>query len=829
MQMSQDSWTSGSPLAWQYFDTSHMKHHNWKLSFDQYIKFLNWYQIMLQKTRNTEKWKQDDFLSKHNASFISTKKAALINSLIAVENETKAKQDTCVMMLLWHTTYTHWIQTPCDFPALDKASIFCNSASKVQNNAKTTNVSVHVDQNKGGQKDISNTFQCRNGVHISSLFLCNLRHNCTNNEDEMMCETLISGIDTKSLLFKDKFLSFSAQNSSVRTQTVQKHLNISCSSPNINCIYDVSDRKLDRTQKYCSSGRHLGQCEKVLCNTTFKCPNYYCLPWRFVCDGYWDCPLGYDEDNCNRRSLPGLYHCSSGVIYIMLHSLCDDIFDCPERDDEENCDLNNTFCPAKCSCFRYSLRCSSFTIHDDHQIENMPHIFVILSGNLLMNQLLSTLSHFKSLIDLTLDSHNLKEFCLSNTYQLSQLIHLNVSKNHIFRINSHCFHSTPNLIVLNMSNNKIHQIDCEAFSEANNIETYILTQNNLTELKQCIFDTFLKLKYLDLCGNDILFNDKNLFSTIPTTSLYVKSLDYLVCCYKGNIKCSEQRDIQTLQCSFLQGQYLNTAIWIVSSLGLITNAISFFVFVAGLNADKDQKTAFKYLGIFLFLSHLFFCKYLFLAASIDAHFNDNYAFARPLWHQTLLCHFLCFLFLFSVWECFISNNLMVTARLMVVHYPIKSMFRRSSPVKRLLLKISFIPFLLALLCGIKYNGQHFSEGLCLPLGHLGHSTLSVSVTILFITFGVISSIFQPAAYAKIIAKVKETHAAVSLENETVQKSLTKTACLSSVCNILCWLSTAILWSIFLFAQERSGKLLVTWSLVATVPINIIIFPFILGV
>ncbi len=195
------------------------------------------------------------------------------------------------------------------------------------------NISVDDDHKMKRQTDISNRFQCTNGVHISSQLLCNLEINCMDGEDEMLCERWLFEINMASLLFKDQVLSFSHNNSVER----QPHNDISCSNPEIKCIYDISD---NGTKKYCQSGAHLAHCEDededVLCEGTSRCPHYYCLPFRYVCDGHWDCPLGYDEDNCAVRTIPGYYYCNSSVRYILLNNLCDDICDCPEKDDEND-------------------------------------------------------------------------------------------------------------------------------------------------------------------------------------------------------------------------------------------------------------------------------------------------------------------------------------------------------------------------------------------------------------------------------------------------------------------------------------------------------------
>ena len=47
----------------------------------------------------------------------------------------------------------------------------------------------------------------------------------------------------------------------------------------------------------CRNGGHLENCEEFECNVMFKCPNYYCVPWTYVCDEKWDCPDGEDEFN----------------------------------------------------------------------------------------------------------------------------------------------------------------------------------------------------------------------------------------------------------------------------------------------------------------------------------------------------------------------------------------------------------------------------------------------------------------------------------------------------------------------------------------------------
>ena len=204
-QVSKVTWTTGSPLAFQDFNKGGSHLNNWKFSWDVYIKFLEWYHQELKKykyfmERATHVSK---FLGKGNKLFTSDTKAKMINSLIR-NNSTGSTLD-CVMMLLWHKTYTHWINIPCDTALLDTASVFCINSQKMQT-SQHTNTGFKVNEkpnpNKVGLFDISNLFLCGNSSYISSQFLCDGKPHCKHEEDELLCKTNISNIDIKMLLFK---------------------------------------------------------------------------------------------------------------------------------------------------------------------------------------------------------------------------------------------------------------------------------------------------------------------------------------------------------------------------------------------------------------------------------------------------------------------------------------------------------------------------------------------------------------------------------------------------------------------------------------------------
>ncbi|GBO20798.1 hypothetical protein AVEN_147039-1 [Araneus ventricosus] len=105
-------------------------------------------------------------------------------------------------------------------------------------------------------------------------------------------------------------------------------------------IYQIVGRKSFPFILCCAIIR--GSAENFVCPKDYvKCPESYCLPTIYVCDGKWDCIGGGDEEECDRYSCPGQYKCYNKSSCLPLNKLCDGIRNCPHGDDELLCDLDN--------------------------------------------------------------------------------------------------------------------------------------------------------------------------------------------------------------------------------------------------------------------------------------------------------------------------------------------------------------------------------------------------------------------------------------------------------------------------------------------------------
>ena len=204
----------------------------------------------------------------------------------------------------------------------------------------------YVCQRSAGENhniaNYGNIVQCANGRFISSFYFCSMDKECGYDQQEMSIfngesPTSFNGsanhlICTCSFLFYKSYkgdcnsyvnlnppTGITDQTSSEKfikhddiLDDEPKHFtsNLQCKQPDqlpcdassSNC-FSFSSICVYRLDMYgslipCKTGSHLQECREFPCNLNFKCPEYYCIPWGYICDEKWNCPFGYDEKSC---------------------------------------------------------------------------------------------------------------------------------------------------------------------------------------------------------------------------------------------------------------------------------------------------------------------------------------------------------------------------------------------------------------------------------------------------------------------------------------------------------------------------------------------------
>ncbi len=226
----------------------------------------------------------------------------------------------------------------------------------------------------------ANVYVCLDNTIISAFFLCDGRLDCITQDDEEMCgdQVLPAPIEIcNNLLPNNKAAlpnvcfnpnaithmeigircrpQLSDLDQLVIDSIAQETIthNGTSNDMKVSCIFELDD--CGNVKGY-SNGQHLINCESFICDGAYyKCPESYCIPWRYICNGKVDCPGGVEEISCKIEQCPGFFKCLNSTyssICVSTLNVCDGFgfADCPNGDDEYYCSNKLQVCPDECEC-----------------------------------------------------------------------------------------------------------------------------------------------------------------------------------------------------------------------------------------------------------------------------------------------------------------------------------------------------------------------------------------------------------------------------------------------------------------------------------------------
>ena len=725
----------------------------------------------------------------------------------------------------------------------------------------------------------NNIFVCQGGIYISIQYVCDGMHDCPGNEalDEEGCEcnktsyypskckylleptgkSNCSDFYFKSQSGKCHFHSLPqndcCKDNFSKTEMVKDTFKIFLNAKDINdsldcqtfgqltcrdthgkcykvsqiCVYSLNE---DYSLKPCENGDHLYNCIAYSCNTMFKCPNSYCVPWVYLCDGKWDCPHGLDESyehSCGKSRLcSSLFKCKQTQVCLHFADVCDGNSECPFGDDEMLCFLHKVQCPEKCQCLVTAIKCYNKTVLADDFIGTLPFQVVLISS-MEEKHVSVILNSLSKVFIIKVTYSKLKEVC----YDLSGLegmIHINVSTNSITALQKQCFHASS-LKVIDLSNNDLFYIHELAFVYQKQLVFLNISNNLLSSITSDMFISFTKLGYLGIYNNPLLLTDKYTFKHFLLRVLDTDSIT--ACCLSlEHTFCTAEKPWYFSCKNIFPSQGVEFTFYFVSTAILIGNIACLLIHGILSNQHFSQLKTFEWIIISINTLDLTCSIPLCVTWIKNLQFKNQFALKAAQWQSSLTCYFsfqitLTFNLMSPVFLCFLS-----VMRMVVTKYPLNFATRRTS----LTLKCLTFCWAIAIILGttiaviMRLYYINIPMPLCSPFIDPTNSVFLIKIiTWIVVTLQSVAMFAIVWSYLILVNELKksEDKVKVSYTKTKSKKLLFLQIFLITSSNIICWIPSGIIYIFSMFLEEYPIAMMY-WVTIVVTPVNSILNPIV---
>ncbi len=304
------------------------------------------------------------------------------------------------------------------------ALFYLTKTGKCQKYFEIDNHTVHITSKR------NKTFECDSGQTVDMELIDDLIPDCLPEADDELLLRSLTGIVMNKCIDRNQ---------------------ISCLGGHTRCYHfsAICTYKLNKNNNLvpCRNGAHLENCKGFECSALFKCVDYYCLPWAYVCDTKWDCPTGHDESKCSDKNrCDDLLKCK-GTYQTCIHlgNLCDGERNCPSGDDEVLCELKRFVCPPVCVCLALSIVCSKHASSWQSYYALKSYPFLAITFQFLPE--MQFVGNFHKLSVLKIESGNITDVC--GTIHVQDLRYLEIRQNPFTTLKKDCIQNLPILKVIN--------------------------------------------------------------------------------------------------------------------------------------------------------------------------------------------------------------------------------------------------------------------------------------------------------------------------------------------------------------------------------------------
>ena len=646
---------------------------------------------------------------------------------------------------------------------------------------------------------------CRSGLVIDSDLVNDLHADCISGQDEPILKALLTD-----------------------------HVFRSCTNPyELPCIeghskcYNISTICSYRLNRYghllpCRNGAHLENCKDFECNMKFKCPNYYCIPYEYICNGIWDCPRGADEIICEDPYRCNYMFKCKGSTSLCIHigNMCDDIVNCPLGDDELLCEVAGISCPLNCHCLAAAISCNQGALPAEKNILPFMYVFLRSCNCGRFRYLLLRLPQLHYL-KLQFMSIQFKDIC--RCVLCEKLILFDVSFNQISSVRQHCFQGYKQLTALLLNDNLITNMQSQSFFGLFHLKLLNLSNNNILNIPQFIFSYTSYISMISIRNNPLLSINKNAFKNIAVDN--IESTSYKICCIVLTcISCNTNKPwyiscLDLLPTKSATLLYLVIFIWVMS-----VNMISMYLHAV----EKSSNASYSMTVILVNFTDLLFGTYLCIIWVANHFFRGNFVSYENWWRHSYGCFAA---FGISFWFIILTPCVflfLALSRLMVVINPVDTKFKKVNYVSVCLFSITIgtmsisaiFTFLMML------TEKQLLLSLCFPLVDPSNSLFITKLTtwsvaiIQFITIHVIM-----ICHFILIKNLRVSQKKVSSTNGLGKDNfpIIFKLILITLSNVICWIPSNIIYLLLSFLHRYPIEIIV-WTIISVTSLNSIIVP-----
>ncbi len=614
----------------------------------------------------------------------------------------------------------------------------------------------------------SKKFSCQDGTKIDFSMVDDFVGDCGMAEDEQILIHLIPEAHIQNCVVQN---------------------DIPCASGHTRCyhIYQLCLYAVNGNGHLspCRNGGHIQSCTYFECNLKFKCPNSYCIPWHYVCDGKIDCPKLDDESDVCQATLwcAQMLLCHKARNCVHIGSVCDGHQDCPLGDDELVCQLKTIICPEFCNCVALTVVCSSESSIFFNQ-NSYPYVYASISSRALVS--IEMLHVFQGLVFLRLKNTSITSIC--QHISLQDIIFLSVRSSPLKVIQHRCFLHQRKIIALKLINDNIQTLEKWSMADLANLTLLNLSHNCIKVIPE-ITPYGVTMKVLSLYGNSLSM--QSIKGLHHFNILKIETFKYSLCCGVQDKTHCHVTHPWYISCSDLLSSHTKI-VYIVASF--ITLGSTTLVLVAYLviwyKHRRTNSACYNLIVISICADHSLFEIYLFGIWNAAVFYNSIFVEYEAIWRKSSICVIFSSLLSFHSFSAPALAFYLSLTRLMVVKYPIETKFKLQSFCQRclfviLLLGSSFVVVVLM----FSWNSHRIvSNVLCFPFIDPSHSYVAVRVlTYLSSSFQIGLSLVVSLLNIQLVVTLRSTQSKIGRHCSKVDRSkamLIQLAVLS-ISSILC--------------------------------------------